>query len=228
MSAATHSTAAVRWTSASASVRWLLPAALLLAFAGYVGAWVDHRVAGLVVTGLDLGEYVKFLTPVRSGEIAVWREGFYLPLVAVSLAASLAAFRRELRYAWPARAALLALAVVAALNLLPPAWTPQRMLTEEFRQQALALAGCLAAIAFSPLLALLPVKVFAVIVAVLSVGAAIIPVYQFMLILPTVSGLYNHPQSPGWGLFLCAVSLLVLAASALWLGWSAQAVSSDA
>ncbi|MFN3982444.1 MAG: hypothetical protein ACK4SA_18870 [Caldilinea sp.] len=206
-------------TASRTIVRWLLPTALLLAFAGYVGAWIDHRVAGLVITGLDLGEYVKFLTPVRSGEVALWREGFYLPLVAISLAASLAAFRCELHYAWPMRAALLALAIVAALNLLPPAWTPQRMLTDEFRQQALALAGCLAAMAFSPLLALLPARAFAVIVVALSIGATIIPVRQFLLILPSVSELYNHPQAPAWGMVLCAASLLTLAGAAARVGW---------
>src|SRR5690606_17869344 len=77
--------AARRWTI----LRWLLPATILLAVAGYFGPWVGHRVAGLVVMGLDLGEYVKFLTPVRAGQIALWREGFYLPLVVASLAASL-------------------------------------------------------------------------------------------------------------------------------------------
>lgn len=216
-----------RTTTGYTIVRWLLPTALLLAFAGYVGAWVDHRVAGLVITGLDLGEYVKFLTPVRSGEVVLWREGFYLPLVAVSVTASLAAFRREMRYAWPLRAALLALAIVAALNLLPPAWTPQRMLTDEFRQQALALAGCLAAMAFSPLLALLPVRAFAVIVVVLSISATIIPVRQFLLILPAVSELYNHPQAPAWGMALCAASLLALAGAALRIGWPQRFAPND-
>lgn len=208
--------------------RWLLPTALLLTFVGYVAAWVDHRVAGLVITGLDLGEYVKFLTSVRSGEIVLWREGFYLPLVAVSLTASLATFRRELHYAWPVCAALLALAIVAALNLLPPAWTPQRMMTEEFRQQALALFGCLAAMAFSPLLALLPVKGFAVIVAALGVSAAIVPAHQFMLILPAISQLYNHFQSPAWGLFLCVAGLLAVATTAVWVGWSGRLAHNDA
>lgn len=230
MSAVSVQADAGRRTSVASKtvVRWLLPAALLLAFAGYVGAWVDHRVAGLVITGLDLGEYVKFLTPVRSGEVALWREGFYLPLVAVSLTASLAAFRCELRCTWLARAALLALAVVASLNLLPPAWTPQRMLTGEFRQQTLALVGCLAAMAFSPLLVLLPAKAFAVIVTVLSISAAIIPVHQFLLILPAVSELYNHPQAPAWGMFLCAASLLALAGTAVWVGWSQRFAPDDA
>ncbi|NJN84002.1 MAG: hypothetical protein HC802_18155 [Caldilineaceae bacterium] len=54
----------------------LLPIAVLVALAGYFGPWVDHPVAGLVVTGLDLGEYVKFLPVILSAEIVLWREGF--------------------------------------------------------------------------------------------------------------------------------------------------------
>jgi len=41
--------------------RWGLPAGLVMAFIGYFGAWVDHPAAGLVILGLDLAEYVKFL-----------------------------------------------------------------------------------------------------------------------------------------------------------------------
>ncbi len=204
---------------APALVRWLLPIALMLAFVGYVGAWVDHKAAGLVITGLDLGEYVKFLTPVRRSEVTLWREGFYLPLVTVSLGASLVAFRAELRYGWVVRACLLILAVVAALNLLPPAWTPARMMTDEFRQQAMALLFCLAAMIFSPLLALTPRKITAALLAALSLSAASVPVWQFFAVLPAIETLYNHPQQPGWGLILCAVSLLVLTAAALWFGW---------
>ncbi len=200
-------------------LRWLLPLVMVLAFAGYVGPWIDHKAAGLVITGLDLGEYVKFLTPVRSGEVVLWREGFYLPLVAVSLSASLFAFRSELRYRWPVRALLLMLAVVAALNLLPPAWTPQRMATQEFRQQTAALALCLGAMAFSPFLALLPRKVTSVLVAVLSLAAAVIPPRQFLVVLPEISLLYNQPQTAGWGMVLTAISLSTLVGCAVWFGW---------
>lgn len=207
-----------RWTI----LRWLLPATILLALAGYFGPWVGHRVAGLVVMGLDLGEYVKFLTPVRAGQIGLWREGFYLPLVVASLSASLIAFRRELRYPWVVRGLLLATAIVAALNLLPPAWTPQRMLTDEFRQQAAALAICLAAMAFSPLLALLPRRLVAVLVAAGALGAAIVPARQFLAVLPTIADLYHQPLTPGWGLWLCAGGLLALAGAALWFGWERE------
>lgn len=77
----------------------LLPLGALLAFLGYVGPWVDHRVAGLAVLGLDLGEYVKFLPGVRAGATGLWREGFYLPLVAISLTLSLCTWRVDVR--WP-------------------------------------------------------------------------------------------------------------------------------
>ncbi|MCS6827166.1 MAG: hypothetical protein NZ553_11175 [Caldilinea sp.] len=200
-------------------LRWLWPAALLLAFLGYTGPWVDHKAAGLVITGLDLGEYVKFLTPIRRGELTLWREGFYLPLLAISLTASLIAFRAELRYSWPIRAILLALAIVAALNLLPPAWTPQRMLTAEFRQQAVALAGSLLAMAFSPLLALLPHRIVGLFIGLLSMAAALLPIRQFFVVLPIISALYNRPQAPGWGTVLCVIALLTLGATALGWAW---------
>ena len=45
--------------------------------------------------GLDLGELAKFLYPVQLGDIRLWREAFYLPLVAVSAILSLNAFRRD-------------------------------------------------------------------------------------------------------------------------------------
>ena len=207
-----------RWTA----LRWLLPATIGVTLAGYFGPWVGHKAAGLVIMGLDLGEYVKFLTPVRSGQIALWREGFYLPLVVASLAASLLAFRRELRYPWPVRGVLLATAIVAALNLLPPAWTPQRMLTPEFRQQAIALVLCLAAVAFSPLLALLPRRLVAVAVAAGAIGAAVVPARQFLAVLPTITDLYHQLLSPGWGLWLGAGGSLALAGVALWFGWERE------
>ena len=68
---------------------------------------MDNRVAGLVITGLDLGEYVKFLPAVRNGVISIWRQGFYIPLVAVSLSCSLIAYRRVWRFALPVKLALL-------------------------------------------------------------------------------------------------------------------------
>ena len=204
-------------------LRVLLPVFGLLALSGYFGPWVDHKAAGLAILGLDLGEYVKFLPAVRSGEIGLWREGFYLPLVAVSLAFSLYAFRTELGYPWYVRAGLLAVAVMAALNLLPPAWTPQRMLTPEFQQQSWGIVICLAASG---------VQSAAGLVAALgkrhhrhSVSAWLQPAClsgSFSRYCRALAELYNQPLAPGWGLWVMAVGLIGVASVAtfgrVWTG----------
>lgn len=204
-------------------IRWLLPVAGLVTLTGYFGPWIDHPVAGLVILGLDLGEYVKFLPAIRGGQVILWREGFYLPLAATALAGSLLAFRDELRYSWPVRALLLAAAIAAALNMLPPAWTPQRMMTPEFQQQSAAIGLALASIAFSPFLALLPRRVTAIALALLCLLAAAVPVWQFLQVLPDINVLYNRPQLPGRGLYLCVAGLLLLGGVALWFGWARPA-----
>jgi len=198
--------------------RWLIPLGGLLALIGYFGPWVNHRAAGLVVTGLDLGEYVKFLPAVRGGQLMLWREGFYLPLVAVSLTFSMHAFRKPLRYPWPIRALLLALAMVAALNLLPPAWTPALLTTPEFQMQTAALVICLLAAGFSPFLALMPQPLPKIIVIGLSIGALWFPISGFLRVLPLISALYNHPLQPGWGMFGLGLGLIILIGATLQSG----------
>jgi hypothetical protein len=196
-------------------MRILLPLGALLAFLGYAGPWVEHRVAGLAILGLDLGEYVKFLPQVRAGTTSLWREGFYLPLVAVSLALSLCTWRPELRWRQPIVAWLMITlqvtgAIVAALNMLPPAWTPQRMLTAEFQQQTAAIVLCLAAVAFGPFLALLPRLLTGLVVLLLSGAAATVTVVQFLRVLPEIATLYNHELIPGWGMYLMLAGLAML------------------
>ena len=124
----------------------LLAAAMALAIAGYYGAWTPHKAAGLVVIGLDLAEYVKFLPPVASGQIALRREVFYLPLFVASITAGLIAGRRT---APPALRVVAGLAAIPlALAMLPPAWSPavlaaERVSAADDRDRGLpADAGC--------------------------------------------------------------------------------------
>jgi hypothetical protein len=152
---------------------------------------------------------------VRAGTTSLWREAFYLPLVAISLALSLCTWRLELRWrqplvAWPMIALQVAGAIVAALNLLPPAWTPQRMMTQEFQQQSAAIVLCLAAVAFGPFLALLPRLVAGLMVLLLSAAAALVPTAQFLRVLPEIATLYNHDLVPGWRMYLMLMGLAIL------------------
>lgn len=203
-------------------MRVLLPLGLLVALAGYFAAWVAHPVSGLVVTGLDLGEYVKFLPSVRSGAASIWREGFYLPLLATSLAAALAAFRSEFRYRWPMRAVLLALSIVAALNLLPPAWTPTRLLETEFRLQTASLVALLGAVSVSPFLALLPRRIAAILVTLPTLAAIIVPAHAFFRILPEISTLYNRQLTAGWALWMMLAGLVMIIIAYWQLAFSPQ------
>ena len=196
--------------------RWLLPLGLLLTLAGYFGPWVDHRAAGLVITGLDLGEYVKFLPAVRDGSIPLWRPGFYAPLLWVGLTAALHAYRAGPGNPWPQRILLLALTLVAALNLVPPAWTPTRLLEPEFRVQTSTLLALLAVLALSPLLALLPARLAAALVTAVAAAALALPIPAFLAVLSPISDLYGHPLTPGWGLWLMAATILLTTVAA-WL-----------
>ena len=189
---------------------WLFLGAGFLILAGYFGPWVPHAVAGLVVTGLDLGEYVKFLPVVRSGEVILWRESFYLPLVVVSLAFSFTAFSPSFSHRWSTRLVLLMVATVAALNLLPPAWSPAVLQAPEFRQQVLTLVVCLGAVAVSPFLALLRRWLTATCLIVLSLAALWWPVRYFLHILPAISALYGQPLAPGWGFYVTVIGLILM------------------
>jgi hypothetical protein len=198
------------------AARWLIPLGCLVALAGYFGSWIGHSAVGLVVTGLDLGEYVKFLIPVRSGAAWLWRPGFYAPLVAISSACILAAYRADLGYRRWARAGLLALALIATLNLLPPAWTPARLLEAEFRWQTGALLLLLVGLLLSPFLALLPWRMVTAGMTVLAVAALLFPLQGFVAVLPTIADLYRRPLAPAWGVWTMVAGIMALAV-AFWL-----------
>jgi len=198
------------FTLASRWQHWLWIIGGLLTLAGYFGPWIDHPVGGLVVTGLDLGEYVKFLPEVRGGQITLWREGFYLPLIAVSITFSLQVFRSQWNYHWLTRTILIACAIIAALNMLPPAWTPERMMTPEFRWQAVAIGICLTMMAFSPFLGLLPQGFSKLCISILALLALWFPIRNFLKIIEPISQLYHQPQLPGWGTYVMAIGLSLL------------------
>lgn len=200
--------------------KWLFPLCCLITLIGYFAPWVNHQAAALVITGLDLGEYVKFLPAVRSGEIHFWREGFYLPLLAVSLSLSFNAFRQEYNYPWLLRWIFIVAALVAAFNLLPPAWSPPVLKSAEFRQQMIGILLCGLAAALSPFLALLPRWLTSLLTLLLVIAAIWFPISSFWALLPNISQLYNHPLQPGWGMWLMLLGLIGLIGNVVMLAAS--------
>jgi hypothetical protein len=180
---------------------WLIALAVALGLVGYYGPWVAHRAAGLVVIGLDLGEFVKFLPEVASRQVPVQRELFYLPLFAGSVTASLLASRNCFPL-WQ-RCLLAFVAVPLALAMLPPAWSPAILGVREFRLQVLAIAVCLALIPGIVLTRYLPNRLILAVIAAFALLAAIGPTWAFLQISGAVNTAYRRPPALGWGFWLC-------------------------
>ncbi len=207
--------------------RWLWPFAGVLILTGYFGAWVAHPVAGLVVTGLDLAEYVKFLPSIIDGGVRLWRQGFYLPLVVVSLSCSLLSYRDYYGYTFIVRLALILLGFVAALNMLPPAWTPSLLLTDEFKLQTAAIGLCTLLLVSSPVLRYFPPFAVYVSLSAIALFATWFPVTDFLSVLPDITDLYNQPVHIGWGVYLMILGTVLMIAAYL-LAYRAERKTDDA
>jgi len=192
------------------SYRWL-PLVLVgfVALAGYFGPWTPHRATALWVTGLDLGEYVKFIPQVMSGQVAIRREIFYLPLLAGSIQASLLASRRSLPH-W-SRLVFGLSAIPLALAMLPPAWSPGALLQPEFHLQVIAIALCLVLVPGTIITRYFPDRLVMTLIALLAVTAAVAPAWGYLQVQPAIEALYSHPLQPGWGFWSALVGFFSVA-----------------
>ena len=212
--------ATLRWLrSPQVAIALVLLGWLFIAL-GYWGPWVPANAAGLRVLGLDMAEYVKFIAEVRSGQIPLTREVFYLPLVALSLSLSLLAHRPELRLPSLVRWGLNLLAVPAALAMLPPAWTPGLLTTPEFIMQTGAIGVCVfVALLSFPLLRRLPAKLTAGMILLLALLAVVPPLLAFARLSPALDTIYGRQLSPGRGLWQMPLGFVLLASGVLLASW---------
>lgn len=193
------------------SVRLLLPAAWLLAAIGYGSAWIANGIAGLTVTGTEMGEFVKFLPGVADGTLRVSRQLFYLPPFAIAVSIALLAGLRQLEYPVLVRALAAILALFLSVQLLPPAWSPSTLVGDEFRLQTVALILCWLLLAGMKLWGRAPAWLTGGGVATLALGAAGLSLWQFWLAKPAIDRVYGTPPATGGGLVVSAVGLALLA-----------------
>ncbi len=191
--------------------KWLFLLALLLALAGYWAPWVNHRASALVLTGLDMAEYVKFLPQFRSGELRFMREVFYLPLFLSSVSLTLLASSAGLGYPAWAKGLMVLLAWAMALSMLPPAWSPPILFQPEFIRQTVAIAFCLALPLAWPLLRKTPAHVLWLFLLFTSLAGGALPALYFERTRPFIASIYARPLSWGWGLYLMLVGFALLA-----------------
>jgi hypothetical protein len=97
---------------------------LTWAIVGYFGPWVDHKTAALVLTGQDMGEFVKFLPEVRAGAVPMIREFFYLPPFAAALCLILLMANKRLAYPLVVRTVMLLAVLGLAWAMLPMGAAP--------------------------------------------------------------------------------------------------------
>ena len=190
---------------------------LVLAIVGYFGPWVDHKTAALVLTGQDMGEFVKFLPEVRAETAPMLREFFYLPPFAAALGLILLMASKRLAYPLVVRAVMLLAVLGLAWAMLPPVWTPQLLVTAEFRKQTVAIAFCLLLLIVHPVLRYLPLRLMALAIMVLALLGAGLPVWQFFSIREAVNRAYGWPVQVGWGLWVTVLGFLIVMAGAVTL-----------
>ncbi len=192
-------------------VRVLLPAGWALAAVGFFGPWIAHPSAGLTLSGVDMGEFVKFLPGALDGTLPLVRQLFYLPPVAISASIALLVGSPRLGYRWQLQMLALISAVPLSLQLLPPAWSPSSLLTAEFRLQTLSLGLCWLLLAAFKLLGKLPSWLNGSLSTALSLLGMGLPLWQYLAIKPSINSTYGMPPASGWGISVCLAGLAITA-----------------
>ncbi|MGD1993330.1 MAG: hypothetical protein PVI59_09065 [Anaerolineae bacterium] len=201
----------------------LLLGGATIALIGALAPWIPHKTAALRIGAFDLFEISKYLPPVRSGEIALLRESFLLPVAVPALLLALVPLapdgkRGVGRWLLPIAAAII------ALSTIPP--YPQILSAHqdpEYRGQLVVSAATAILALLSPLAVRLPDRIVAVSILVLTGVGAILPLAQFSRVRPLFATLYHAPVGLGWGIFIYVVGLsLTDLAGVLWLVSSRQ------
>ena len=179
---------------------WLLGGAVVAPAAALWLPWVWHRAAALVLAGLDLPEFVRFMGEVNRGEVLVYPIAFWLPLIVLALADAAAAALRKLPF-WSSVVAL-----AAAIWLLSVAFPPRER-GPQLLASALVLAAC------HGVLRMWRPRAW---VQVLCLGfmagtGAVCPLAQFWVLTPSLSRLYGRSVIPGAGVYLAATGPVLAA-----------------
>lgn len=201
------------------AARVLAPVAWALATVGYFGPWIAHETSALTLSGVDMGEFVKFLPPVLDHSLPVVRQLFYLPPVAVVGGVALLACSRELHYSRALRVLALVLAVPVSLQLLPPAWSPVILTSVEFRLQTVTMGVLWLLLAGTWLWGRLALRLTGLLTAAMALVAAVLTAWQFSLVKPAIDAVYSTPPGIGWGFLICMVGLAAMTVSGVLMAW---------
>lgn len=184
---------------------------------GYLVAWLPNEAAGLSFLGLELGEWVKFLPQVRSGEVAADRNLFYLPPITLGLMLALWTM------GWPNSRwqtwAMRGLAVLVAMLSFPAI---EAVLEESPDQWLLRLVMILLVVTVALLMAFLPRRsrrqgqaIQWGIMLVLALVGLTLPTWAYLAVRPAVTQVLAQEVGVGSGVWLNAIGHILVAAVAL-------------
>jgi hypothetical protein len=206
--------------AAEASRRTLIKLGYTVILLGYFMTWLPHQLAGLSFIGLEIGEWVKFLPQMRSGQISVDRNLFYLPPITLGLFIALwtAGWANRRWRTWATRA----LAVLVAMLAMPAV----EAVLSEGRDQWLArliMIWFVAIVAIlTPLLRRLPdgqglIVAWSATLIIALIGLAL-PTWAYLAVRPAVVEILSDDVGVGPGLWLNGIGHLLVAVAALaWL-----------
>jgi hypothetical protein len=178
-----HERALVSLTGLSALAMWL--------------PWVWHRAAALVLTGLDLHEFIRFMGEVRTGQVRAYDLPLCMPLIVVALV--LAGMTGQAKWSIYGKGTVLAFAGWLVALIYPPL---------EQGKTLVAVWGLLLT-AFVGVRLLRPrVGTRLALLSLAGLAASVPALLQFALLLPALGRLYGRPVTPGVGVYLEAAAAL--------------------
>jgi len=188
----------------------------MLALIGYFGPWVWHPAVVFRYSADDLAEFVKFMPAVRSGQVLITRELFFLPLwlAAIGVALWAGRFVKRRWVSW-----LVGWLVVYAASWPMPMYpfildaykSPEFALS--FWTSVAAALLCVLALVFG---ARLPDRLTAAAwIAIGLIGSTVAPLH-FARLKPALEVQHGWTFNIGWGLGAVVIGFVVVATMGVW------------
>lgn len=189
--------------------------AILLA---YLLVWLPQPIVGLSFIGLELGEWVKFLPQVRSGEIAANRNLFYIPPISLSLMMILwtASWPNRRWRTWLMRG----LALLVAFLAFPAIEAIRDEPVDQWLLRISLIGGVVIVALFIPLLGHLPERKIELLswsgICLLALVGLVLPTWAYLSFKPVISDLIGQNVGIGPGVWLNIGGNLAVVLSALY------------
>ena len=184
---------------------------------GYLIVWLPQPVTGLSFIGLEMGEWVKFLPQVRSGEILPDRNLFYLPPITLGLMMAMwtVGWPNGRWQTWTVRA----LAVVVSLLAFPALEAIRFEPADQWLLRLVMISFVLVVAILSSFLGRLPARTAGLIqwstMLILGLAGALLPAWAFLAMRPVIAQLFFTRVGFGPGFWLNSAGHLTVAAVSL-------------